>query len=348
MIRRVVVVLVMLVATPAFADWFDDYNAGIAAAKKQNWDVVIQKMTSAIKGKAEEGRVKPYGAIFIEYHPYYYRGIAYFEKGQYENAIKDLRKTKGPGELKLADAGGLVDRAERKIAEATTTTQTVATQTVPTTTTVATTTTRTETTGPTADPAVRASARQLLAQARTKAGEADSAKAGTYAAATLRAGHDKLSEANRRASESETTADWLAVRDAADRALNSFEAAISEAQIAINRERDKPATGTADALADLRRQVKDALEDYFEGDFPTAARKLDRIVKGDQRDNAMLWAFLGAAHFYNYYLDGNNNDQARIKARDAFLRAKRINPKLRLNEEYFQTRVRKFYSNLSG
>ena len=45
---------VLLAATAAFASWYDDYDAGVAAAKNGQWNVVIQKMTAAIKGNAKE------------------------------------------------------------------------------------------------------------------------------------------------------------------------------------------------------------------------------------------------------------------------------------------------------
>ena len=54
-------------------------------------------MTSAIKGQPNENnKARTYGAIFINYHPYYYRGVANLNLGRYQQAIDDLERTSGP------------------------------------------------------------------------------------------------------------------------------------------------------------------------------------------------------------------------------------------------------------
>ena len=64
-------------------------------------------MTAAINGNPKENdNARTYGAIFINYHPYYYRGVAYLNTGKYEQAIADFEKTSGPGE---ADLGSIDD-----------------------------------------------------------------------------------------------------------------------------------------------------------------------------------------------------------------------------------------------
>ena len=71
-----------------------DYDDGLVAAKKGNWSSVISKMTAAIKGNPKEGdRVRTYGMLTINYHPYYYRGVAYMQTGRYEEAISDFERT---------------------------------------------------------------------------------------------------------------------------------------------------------------------------------------------------------------------------------------------------------------
>ena len=47
--------IVFFAATAAFASWYDDYDAGINAVRKGQWQVVVQKMTSAINGNRKEG-----------------------------------------------------------------------------------------------------------------------------------------------------------------------------------------------------------------------------------------------------------------------------------------------------
>src|SRR6185369_10283477 len=68
------------------------------------------------KGNAKESNsARTYGAIFINYHPYYYRGVAYLQTGKYEQAISDFEKTSGPGETDLGPLGDLMQRAKTKL-----------------------------------------------------------------------------------------------------------------------------------------------------------------------------------------------------------------------------------------
>src|SRR5207244_2859763 len=58
------------------------------------------------------------GAIFINDHPDYYRGVAHLNLGQYEQAISDFEKTSGPGEENLGPLETLMQRAKTKLAAA--------------------------------------------------------------------------------------------------------------------------------------------------------------------------------------------------------------------------------------
>ncbi|MGA8810226.1 MAG: hypothetical protein WB973_20335, partial [Thermoanaerobaculia bacterium] len=81
--RSVTIGLALLLAsTAAFASWYDDYDDGLKAARSGQWSTVISKMTAAINGNPKENdKARSYGAIFINYHPYYYRGVAYLNTG---------------------------------------------------------------------------------------------------------------------------------------------------------------------------------------------------------------------------------------------------------------------------
>jgi len=91
-----------IIATAAMASWYDDYDKGLAAARNGDWHTVIETMTSAIAGSSKESdRARTYGANFVKYHPYYYRGIAYVNSGRYREARADLVRAQGPGPLDL-------------------------------------------------------------------------------------------------------------------------------------------------------------------------------------------------------------------------------------------------------
>src|ERR1051325_6579057 len=109
------------IATGAMASWYDDYDAGLNAARKGQWSTVIQKMTAAIGGNPKENdKARTYGAIFISYHPYYYRGIAYLNTGKFEQAIADLERAEGIGDENLGSIQVNMGRAQQKLAAAST------------------------------------------------------------------------------------------------------------------------------------------------------------------------------------------------------------------------------------
>ncbi|HKS24458.1 MAG TPA: tetratricopeptide repeat protein, partial [Thermoanaerobaculia bacterium] len=117
--RRAIAFIAFFIATTAMASWYDDYDAGVNAARKGQWNVVIQKMTAAIAGNPKENdKARTYGAIFISYHPYYYRGIAYYNTGKYEQAIADLERAEGIGEENLGPIEQNMGRAKQKLAAA--------------------------------------------------------------------------------------------------------------------------------------------------------------------------------------------------------------------------------------
>src|SRR5262249_39564560 len=63
---RALAAVVFFAATAAFASWYDDYDAGLDAVRKGQWQTVIQKMTAAINGNPKESdKARTYGAIFI-------------------------------------------------------------------------------------------------------------------------------------------------------------------------------------------------------------------------------------------------------------------------------------------
>src|SRR5438128_11810222 len=115
--RLLTAAVVVLFATAAFASWYDDYDKGIDAVRAGDWGAVISRMTAAINAHPKENdRERTYGAIFINYHPYYYRGVAYLSTGKYQQAIDDFEKTSGPGEVDQGTVETLMSRAKGKLA----------------------------------------------------------------------------------------------------------------------------------------------------------------------------------------------------------------------------------------
>ena len=74
---------ILLPAGAAMASWYDDYDAGIKAIRAGSWSAAVQRMSAAISAHDRENNSRrTYSAIFINYHPHYYRGVAYLNLGK--------------------------------------------------------------------------------------------------------------------------------------------------------------------------------------------------------------------------------------------------------------------------
>lgn len=353
MIRvRILIAAAMLLtfaAAPAEADWLDDYEAGLKAAQGEQWSVVVQKMSSAIKARPKENpRQRTTGTGFIAYHPYYYRGVANFELGNLEAAIRDLQQASGQGSVKLGSAESLLARAEMQLAQQS--------QPVPTTTTVAqqappVTQTATATPQPQVDPTLapaRSRAREALAAARDAHEKARRARAGSQP--EFADGERLMLSAQERSAQADTTSDWLAVEQTANRALSTLNLAITKNQVAQQKAAREPTqakvatAATEDALSQKRLRVRAAVEAYFSGDFTQSIQAFDRLAS-EERENSLLWAFLGASYYYNWYLSGQTNEREEQAAIDAFKKA-RQHGNGRLDGRYFPKRVQDFFATV--
>jgi len=100
LILRPLLVLAVLatgLATPAFADlWYEHYKKGEDALNQRNWKEAIDQFTQAVEKKREPGtQVRTYGMNFINYHPYLKLGIAYYNLGQPEAALRAFDTEQG-------------------------------------------------------------------------------------------------------------------------------------------------------------------------------------------------------------------------------------------------------------
>ncbi|MFA6957892.1 MAG: tetratricopeptide repeat protein [Thermoanaerobaculia bacterium] len=113
----IAIVIALLGSSVAWAkEFYESYDEGLKAVETKEWNDVIAKMTEAIrKNPKENKRERSYGANFFPYHPYYYRGIAYFNLGKYPEAIDDLQKALGVGRINLGTPESWVLRAEDRM-----------------------------------------------------------------------------------------------------------------------------------------------------------------------------------------------------------------------------------------
>jgi tetratricopeptide (TPR) repeat protein len=336
----------------AHASWYDDYDDGIAAVRKGNWSVAVQKMSAAIKGNPKEGdRVRTYGTIMINYHPYYYRGVAYLNTGRYEEAIADFERTSGPGPENLGSLDALMERAKKQLAAATAPepeparpepARPVVTQPAPTQPSV-----------PQIDPGLRQRAAAAIASAKQKLQSAQQRKAASspqYAQAM-----SMFSDASTRNAGARSNDDLHAIitmaqnaGDLADLAMPPSAPAPVLATTTPAPSMPKPVAATTTVMeeADYSSEVRAALEQYFEGEFETAAQHFEALAR-KMPNNGWIHAFLGASQYSVYAFEAD--EKYRDAALSSFRKAKRLRSwKDGLPSKYFSKRIRKVFSETEG
>jgi len=338
--------MLAFVAVNANASWYDDYDAGLNAVRTGNWSVVVQKMTAAIKGNPkEQNKAKTYGTIFINYHPFYYRGVAYMNLGKYEQAVADLEQTSGPGPENLGSIEMLMDSAKTKLrlAEASAPppeparpeparpTPTVATPSPAV---------------PQIDPALRQRAAASINATKQKLQAAQQRKATSspqYAQAM-----SMFSDATSKNAAVKSNDDLNAIISIAENAGDLADLAAAPVAIATTTPSPsavvpKPVAAADTVLADDKRVVRRALENYFAGEFEAATRDFQQLAKR-LPTNAWIWAFLGASQYSQYAFEA---DESYLRAaKTSFKKAKQHrNWKDGLPRQYFSKRIRKVFES---
>ncbi|HKR63149.1 MAG TPA: hypothetical protein VJZ00_05400 [Thermoanaerobaculia bacterium] len=337
-------ILTLAVAGVAQASWYDDYDAGLAAVRKGNWSVAAQKMSDAIRGNGkEDNKARTYGAIFINYHPYYYRGVANLNLGKYEQAITDLEKTTGPGPENLGSIDALIDRAKKQLAAASAPEPepTKPEPVRPTPTPVPVNPTPTPV-APSIDPNLRARASGALSATKQKLQAAQQRRAGSspqYAQAM-----QMYTDAMTRNASARNNDDLNAVIGAAENAGDLADLAMPPN--APSPVIPKPTAATGVVMADTMNEVRLALENYFAGEFDDATRGFEALTK-KMPTNGWIWAFLGASQYSQYAFEAD--ESYRTAAVRSFQKAKRLRSwNGGLPSKYFSKKIQKAFRDTSS
>ena len=335
-----VVLSLVLMTGSADASWYDDYDAGLAAVRAGNWRVVEQKMSAAIRAKDKEGnKERAYGTIFYNYHPYYYRGVANAQLGNYEQAVRDLETATGIGPENLGTIEMQLQMAKSKLQAAA---PVPAPQPQPVVPSPQPPTQQPVTPAPAKpriEPALRTRAQAAISEAREKIDAARTRRAsGTAMTNALNA----FTDANSRLAAAKSNEDLNTVMVLADNAGVLADAALAPVVPTATR----PVAATAAVLDESSRRVRQALESYFNGDFDDAAREFQRLTS-ELPNNGWIWAFLGASQYSQYAFEAD--EQYRDAAIDAFKKVKRLGKfKKGLPSKYFSRRIRRAYDQTAG
>jgi tetratricopeptide (TPR) repeat protein len=342
--------LALFAAGTAQASWYDDYDAGLVAAKKGNWSVAVQRMTAAIKGNPKESdRARTYGTIMINYHPYYYRAVAYLNTGKYNEAVADLEKTSGPGPDNLGSIDALMDRAKKMAAsdsepepaprqDPVRPPAPVVTQPTP----------APVPTAPLFDPALRQRASAALAGATRKLQAAQQRRASTSPQYTQ--AQSAFNDASARFGIARNNDDYNAVINSADTAGDLADLAQAPAAAPVPAPTapsaspliPKPAAAANQVLENNAEEVRVALEQYFAGEFEEATRRFQALTS-KMPNNGWIYAFLGASQYSLFAFEGE--ESYRSAAVKSFRKAKQYRKwNDGLPSKYFSKRIRKAFS----
>ena len=343
---RTLAAVIFFAAAAAFGSWYDDYDAGLDAVRKGQWQIVIQKMTAAINGNPNENnKARTYGTIFSNYHPYYYRGVAHMNLGHYEQAVSDLEKTSGPGPEDLGSIDTLMQKAKSKLAAPVTPEpqpqpQPVRPAPVPVPVPVP-----VQPVAPAIDAALRQQVANEINNARGRMSAAQQRKATgapQFAQAT-----QALADANTRNATARSNDDLRAALASAQNAALMFDAATAPtvATNTIAQPPSRPAIASTLVLGDTANRVRSALQAYFNGDFEDAAKAFQSLTK-DLPNNGWIYAFLGASQYSVYAFETDEN--YKTAAMESFKLARRYGKfKNGLPQKYFSRRIRKAFETTS-
>lgn len=345
MTRKLAVACIALfVATAALASFYDDYDAGLTAVRKGQWQVVVQKMSAAIKANPNENdHAKTYGAIFINYHPYYYRGVAYMNLGNYDAAIADFEKTSGPGEVNQGQLETLMARAKQKQSEVNEAPAPVpapqpAVQPQP----------RVVPAPVPASPSIDPALRQQVAAAINAANASLANNRKAAGTPQYQQAMAALAEANQRSGTAKTDDDLHAAMASANTAkMYADNAVVAPTVATATTPPTKVQVATQLAVGDVTQRVRKALESYFNGEFADATSQFKRLAENDLRNNGWIYAFLGASQYSMYAFEAD--EDYKQQAIQSFRKAKQLRFKRGgLPDKYFSKRIRKAFNDYAG
>jgi len=341
--KRALAFALFFIATAAMASWYDDYDAGLNAARKGQWNTVIQKMSAAIAGNPKENdKARTYGAIFISYHPYYYRGIAYLNTGKFEQAIADLERAEGIGDENLGAIEINMQRAKSKLAAASAPEPQPPAPVQPQPRPAIPTPQPVQPAAPSIDPALRQQAASALNDAKARITAAQQRKA--TASPQYQQAAQQFASASTLNAGAKSNDDLRQVINVAQSAASIADLAVAPGApaVAAAPPPTRPVAASSMVLGDTAKRVRQALESYFRGDFEEAASAFQRLT-GEMPRNGWIYAFLGASQYSQYAFEAD--EKYRAQAMDSFRKAKQYGKwKNGLPEKYFSRRIRRVFN----
>jgi hypothetical protein len=350
----------LLAARDAAADYKDSYKKGLDAVEGAKWAAVEGFMREAIQEKPTEGEaIRLYGQRFETYLPHYYLGLALFQKGDCDGAVKSWDTSEAQGAVRKASQYKVLTKnkadCQVRLAKAPTPAPKAPA-------------------GP--DPAAVAAASRAADAELARAEEASRAVAGLQTDPLLAPAWSQeagLGPAQTRAAETLATArtrldsgkrkpDLAQLGEAKELAANAashFEAIRSTAQTrqaALRAEKARadaqpprstptplPLTPAGGAPGSVPADLKDGARAFFAGEYGRAIELLKGADRTQGRVAAQAFAIRAAAR-YALFILGGNKDQELLRGAEADVKANRqADAKFQPDSQAFSPRFVEFY-----
>jgi tetratricopeptide (TPR) repeat protein len=121
-LKRLAVILLFACTALAAEKWWDAYNRGVAAVNGGSWDLAAKSLQKAIAEQPTESTSIRAGNAIITYVPHFWLGIAKFQLGDTDGALREWRVSEEQGAVaRTAYYGKMKDwvaKAERAKARA--------------------------------------------------------------------------------------------------------------------------------------------------------------------------------------------------------------------------------------
>ena len=332
--------------TVTAADFKDSYKKGLEAVEEEDWAAVIRWMEEAASSEPtprERVRIRGFGRV--PYIPYYYLGIAYYDRGDCGKALVHFENTLAKEEIFRRYRDDCVDR--RKEEE------------------------RARQVGIEERQDARVQLHRLVSEVEhvTEGAPSDVSRP-TEELSRSEADLERSLDRARRTLQADgaTLSDLEAARNALVGAANRFEHAVAEADRAAERasrsESDAPKRAAASSLAlpngaaadsagvetatpEVPDSLRAAAGAYFAGEYRSALELLNGDDYDDRRATTQAYLFRSAARYALYLLDGEENDELLWSARDDATACRRLEPRL-VPDEVFSPRFVSFYTEHGG
>ena len=107
-IARVFLTLALVSVSPALSDlWYKHYSQAKEALAAGEWQEALAELDQAIERRPDPAaKTRTYGMNTTAYFPYLKRGIAYYQLGRLEAALREFETEEERGEVVKSDRGG--------------------------------------------------------------------------------------------------------------------------------------------------------------------------------------------------------------------------------------------------